>query len=293
MKPQMPRENFVAAVRRAFQQAGLHKGKLRLAVEERTLPLAVTRILMQEFPNVELIEAGPAVETARKVKTEREIGLLKHVAEVVNVGQKELLVQTREAGKTEFELWSAVTEAMHEYTGGKLFMSGELVCGPRNKSVAPGGPIRYVTQPGDLCEFDVSPRINGYWADMANVMVIGAEPTEVQKMYARAARDSFYAGADALRPGNRACDVYEAAARAYDKYGLKLGHYVGHGIGTTVNEAPWFVPGDETVLEPGMVFCIETGAYGEEASGKCEKTLIVRHDGGPEIFPDFEWGIQI
>ena len=292
-EPQMPRENFVTAVRRAFQQAGLHKGKLRLAVEERTLPLAVTRILMEEFPNVELIEAGPAVETARKVKTEREIGLLKHVAEVVNVAQKEVLVQTREAGKTEFEMWSAVTEAMHEYTGGKLFMSGELVCGPRNKSVAPGGPIRYVTQPGDLCEFDVSPRINGYWADMANVMVIGAEPTEVQKMYARAARDSFYAGAEALRPGNRASDVYEAAARAYDKYGLKLGHYVGHGIGTTVNEAPWFVPSDETVLEPGMVFCIETGAYGEEATGKCEKTLIVRHDGGPEIFPDFEWGIQI
>jgi Xaa-Pro aminopeptidase len=292
-EPQMPRENFLAVVRRAFQQAKLHKGKLRLAVEERTLPLAVTRILRQGFPNVELIEAGPAVETARKVKTEREIGLLRYVAEVVNVGQKELLVQAREAGKTEFELWSAVTEAMHEYAGGKLFMSGELVCGPRNKSVAPGGPIDYVTQPGDLCEFDVSPRINGYWADMANVTVLGAEPTEVQKIYARAARDSFYAGAEALRPGNRACDVYEAAARAYDKYGLKLGHYVGHGIGTTVNEAPWFVPGDETVLEPGMVFCIETGAYGEEASGKCEKTLIVRHDGGPEIFPDFEWGIQI
>jgi Xaa-Pro aminopeptidase len=112
-------------------------------------------------------------------------------------------------------------------------------------------------------------------------------------MYARAARDSFYAGAEALRPGNRACDVYKAAARAYDKYGLKLGHYVGHGIGTTVNEAPWFVPSDETVIEPGMVVCIETGAYGEEATGKCEKMLIVRHDGGPEIFPDFEWGIQV
>jgi Xaa-Pro aminopeptidase len=182
---------------------------------------------------------------------------------------------------------------MHEHVGGKLFLSGELVCGPRNKSIAPGGPIAYVTQPGDLCEFDISPRINGYWADMANVMVIGAEPTEVQKKYARAARDSFYAGADALRPGNKARDVFEAAARAYDKYGLKLGHYVGHGIGTTVNEAPWFVPGDETVLEPGMVVCIETGAYGEEATGKCEKTLIVRHDGGPEIFPDFEWGIQL
>jgi Xaa-Pro aminopeptidase len=290
---QIPRDNFIATVREAFQQAGLGKGKLNLAVEEKTLPLAVLRILTEEFPNVEIVEASLALEAARKTKTEREIELLKQVAEVVNVGHKQLLKQTREAGKTEFELWSAVTHAMHEYVGGKLFMTGELVCGPRNKSVAPGGPIHYVTRPGDLAEFDVSPRLNGYWADMANVMVVGAEPTMVQKKYARAARDSFYAAAGKLRPGNRAKDVFEAAARAYDKHGLKLGHYVGHGIGTTVNEAPWFVPSDETVLEPGMVVCIETGTYSEEATGKCEKMLIVCESGDPEIFPDFDWGIEL
>jgi Xaa-Pro aminopeptidase len=290
---QVPKDNFVAAVRKAFQQAGLGRGKLKLAVEEKTLPLVVLRILTDEFPNVEIVEACPAVEIARRTKTKREIELLKNVAEVVNVGHKELMKLTREAGKHEFELWAAVTQAMHEYVGGKLFLSGELVCGPRNKTVAPGGPIDYVTKPGDLVEYDVSPRLNGYWADMANMMVVGAEPTEVQKKYARAARDSFYAGAEALRPGNRAKDVFEAARAAYEKYDLKLGHYIGHGIGTTVNEAPWFVPSDETILEAGMVVCIETGAYAEEASGKCEKTLIIREHGDPDIFPDFEWGIRI
>ncbi len=290
---QPARDNFVAAVGQALQQAGLGQGRPRLAVEEKTLPLAVVRILTEQFPNVTLVEAYPAVEMARKVKTEREIGLLRQVAEVVNTGQKEMLKQTRQAGKTEFELWSAATQAMYEHAGGKLFMSGELVCGPRNKSVSPGGPIPYLTQPGDLAEFDVSPRLNGYWADMANVMVIGAEPTETQKKYARAARDSIYSAAAMLRPGKKASDVFEAAARAYDKYGLKLGHYVGHGIGTQVNETPWFVPSDHTVLEPGMVVCIETGAYGEEATGKCEKTFVIRESGEAEMFPDFDWGIEL
>ncbi len=64
----------------------------------------------------------------------------------------------------------------------------------------------------------------------------------------------------------------------YEKYGLKLGHYVGHGIGTTVNELPWFVPSDETILDAGMVVCIETGAYGDEATGKCEKTFVIREE---------------
>jgi len=39
--------------------------------------------------------------------------------------------------------------------------------------------------------------------------------------------------------------------------------------------------------------CIETGTYAEEATGKCEKTLIIQESGGPEIFPDFEWGISL
>ena len=80
---------------------------------------------------------------------------------------------------------------------------------------------------------------------------------------------------------------------AYDRYGLKLGHYAGHGIGVTVNEAPWFVPSDTTVLAAGMVVCIETGAYSEEATGKCEKMMVIQSSGDPDIFPDFEWGTPL
>ena len=287
---QVGRDNFVAALRRAIQQSGMGKGKVKLAVEEKTLPLIVQRVISEELPNVKWVVAGSALARARRVKTEREIELLKQSAEVVNIAHKALLRLTRRAGLSEFELWSGITQAMHEHVGGKFYIAGELVCGPRNKVVAPGGPIDYVTQAGDMAELDISPRINGYWADMANTMVIGAEATAVQKKYARAARESFYAGVSKARPGNRACDVFEAARTAYDKYSLKLGHYAGHGIGTTVNEAPWFVPSDETILQAGMVVCIETGAYSEEATGKCEKMLVIQPSGDPEIFPDFAWG---
>jgi Xaa-Pro aminopeptidase len=87
---------------------------------------------------VHLIEASACLASARRIKTEREIELLKQVANVVNVEHKELLKQTRQAGKSEFELWAAVTQAMHEATGGKQLLTGELVCGPRNKTVVPG-----------------------------------------------------------------------------------------------------------------------------------------------------------
>jgi Xaa-Pro aminopeptidase len=53
---------------------------------------------------VQLMEASACLASARHIKTEREIELLKQVANVVNVGHKELLKQTRQAGKSEFEL---------------------------------------------------------------------------------------------------------------------------------------------------------------------------------------------
>lgn len=290
---QVRRDNFVAALRQALRQANLGVGKINLAVEERTLPLLALQVIREELPNAELIAADDALARARMVKSAREVALLKQTAAVVNLAHQELMRLTQQAGQSEFGLWAGITKAMHEQVGGKLYVAGEVVCGPRNKSVSPGGPIDYITQPGDIAELDISPRLNGYWADMANTMVIGAEPTAIQKKYARAARESFYAGVSQARPGFKACDVFAAASAAYDHYGLKLGHYAGHGIGTTVNEAPWFVPSDETVLEAGMVVCIETGCYSEEATGKCEKMMVIQPSGDPDIFPDFAWGTPL
>ena len=291
--PQVARDNFVAALRQMLQQAQLGSGKIMLAVEERTLPLVAQRVLQEVLPNVELVDAAAALARARIIKTEREIGLLKDTAETVNIAHKKLMELTQEAGKSEFEIWAELTKAMHEHVGGKLFIAGEVVCGPRNKTVSPGGPIHYVTQPGDVAELDISPRYQGYWADMANTMIVGAKPTPVQKEYARAARESFYAGVAKARPGNKASDIFAACSDAYTKYGFKLGHYAGHGIGTTVNEAPWFVPSDQTVLQAGMVICIETGAYSEVGTGKCEKMMVIQPSGDPELFPDFAWGTAL
>ena len=43
-----------------LRQANLGKGKVKLAVEERTLPLVAQRVIQDELPNVELVDAGSA-----------------------------------------------------------------------------------------------------------------------------------------------------------------------------------------------------------------------------------------
>jgi Xaa-Pro aminopeptidase len=288
------RDNFLNLLRETLSKTGLNGAKARIAIEERTLPTIALNLLQSEFPSVELIEAGAALTAARLIKTERELDLLRFAAQVNKAGQDELRRQTREAGKNEFTMWSAVTEAMERRAGETLYVFGELVTGARTRQVNyPGGPKNNVTRPGDLALMDMSPRVNGYWSDTTNTMVIGGvEPTEKQKRYGVAAREAFHAAAEMLRPGHQAREAFEAARQTFEQYGLEIGHYAGHQIGTSVNEVPRLLPYEDTPIEVGMVFSIETGAY-EGAQGntgaRMEKSVIVHAD-APEILCDFEWG---
>jgi Xaa-Pro aminopeptidase len=287
-------DNFLNSLRDTLKNVGMDVGSPRLAIEAKSLPAVVLRLLSDEFPNVDIINASEALMMARKVKTKRELGLLRFAAEVNKVGHEELLRQTREAGKNEFEMWAAIINQMEMKAGKALYVFGELVTGIRCRMVSyPGGPKDVVTQPGDLALMDMSPRVNGYWSDCTNTMVIGGiEPTQKQKLYGIAAREAFHAAADTLRPGRKASEVYAAASETFAKHGLEIGHYVGHQIGVEVNELPRLVPYDDTVIEAGMVFSSEPGSYegpDGEAGARMEKSVIV-HESGPEIICDFEWG---
>ena len=293
-KSVLPRENFLNELRQMLKQAGLNAGKTRLAIDGKAFPAAAAQLLAAEFPGVVLIEGGDALETARLIKTPRELVLLRAAAEVNRAGHTELLKQTQQPGKSEFEMWSAVIRAMEEAAGHSLFVFGELVTGARCAVVRyPGGPQPVITRAGDLALMDMSTRLAGYWTDCTNTMVIGGvAPTAAQKRYGVAAREAFHAAADMLRPGRKAHEAFDAASNTFAKHGLAIGHYGGHQIGVTVNEQPRLVPWEQTVIQEGMVFSIEPGSYegvDGSAGARMEKSVIV-HSSGPEIICNFEWG---
>ncbi len=290
-----PRTNFLDALRKMLTVAGIENAAIKLAIEEKSLPAAAYKLLASEFPKVEMIDAGAALERARLIKTPRERDLLRAAAEVNRAGHEMLTAQCQEAGKSEFQMWHAVIDSMEQKAGKSLFVFGELVTGGRCSVVRyPGGPQHRTTGAGELALMDMSTRVDGYWSDCTNTIVIGGvEPTAAQKRYGVAAREAFYAAAETLRPGHRAHEAYDAATATFAKYGLEIGHYAGHQIGVTVNENPRLVPWEQTEIREGMVFSIEPGSYeGESGSvgSRMEKSVIV-HQSGPEVICDFAWGL--
>lgn len=63
-------------------------------------------------------------------------------------------------------------------------------------------------------------------------------------------------------------------------YGQYFDHWLGRGVGLDLHERPWIDVGDETILEPGMVFSIEPGIYLPGVGGtRIEDTILVTEEG--------------
>jgi Xaa-Pro aminopeptidase len=126
---------------------------------------------------------------------------------------------------------------------------------------------------------------DGYCVDLTRTVQLGAVSAALQNLYAAVA-EAQRAAIDAVRPGIAASAVDAAARTVLERHGLgaAFGHGTGHGLGLEVHEEPRVsrpsarVP--DVVLEPGMVFTIEPGAYVPGVGGvRIEDDVLVTETG--------------
>ena len=288
--------SYKDCVRDALYDAGLRNSHAKIGIEFETLPSVLLNLFLNEFKNLSVVSAQSAFESARWIKTNREIKLLRRAAGIADVAQEVLLDFAKNFNNnSEFEIWAKVQQRIMEEVSKSVPIVGELVTGPRTSVVAPGGPIQRKIAIGDTGIMDMGARVDGYWSDCSNVVVFGSEPNKEQKKYFKASKDGFEAAVDMLRPGVCCCDIEMAVCKAFERNAFKITHYSGHQIGTTVNEKPRIVPYDKSIVESGMVFCFEPGVYaGPDGciGARLEKMVLVTNSGA-EILNKFSWGIEL
>ena len=131
-----------------------------------------------------------------------------------------------------------------------------------NDEVIHGIPSKKrILREGDIVSIDTGATYRGYVGDSARTIPVGKVSEEAQKLI-RATRDSFWAGVEQMRVGNRLGDVGAAIDALVRKNGFStVRRYVGHGIGTDMHESPdvpnYGTPGRGTRLCAGMVLAIE------------------------------------
>jgi len=143
------------------------------------------------------------------------------------------------------------------------------ICASPNDMVVHGIPGKYRAAEGDLLSIDVGVTLEGYVADSAVTLPMGAVEPEARRLL-DVTRESLEAGIAECREGRRLGDISHAVQEVVEAAGFSVVRsLVGHGVGKEMHEDPQIPnygdPGRGPRLEEGMVFAIEpmvdAGAY--------------------------------
>ncbi len=199
------------------------------------------------------------------VKSREELQLMRD-ANLIVATVLELVRKNVDAGVTTWDLDKIAEErclalnARPAFKGYRGF-PGSL-CLSINEEVVHGIPSKKrKLRKGDILSIDFGVCYQGFYGDAAITVAVGPVPDEVGRLI-DVTREALYQGIAKVVPGNRVGDISLAVQRHVESHGFSVvRQFVGHGIGTSLHEAPEipnFHNGESTPrLQPGMVLAIE------------------------------------
>lgn len=199
-----------------------------------------------------------------KLKSESEIEAIQHAGKIL--AQALALVREQCVAGARTEDLDRLAEEFIRGQGGEPSFKGYrgfpgTLCISVNEEVVHGIPGRRKIREGDLVSVDCGVTWEGFIADSAVTVPVGAIPPELQKLL-DVTREALYLGIDQARPGAFIRDISKAVQQHVEKHGFTVvRELVGHGVGYQMHEEPQvpnYVTGQKgPKLQPGLVIAIE------------------------------------
>ena len=248
-------------------------------------PAQLVLTLQELFPQSKVTLAAEVLARVRAVKSEAELEAMRDACLLADrVFEESLAVVKPEM--TEVALAEWIVKRMKEL--GAIDESFDTAIFPMGAREARPAKERLSTRMigSDISvSYDFGAALAGYCSDFGRTIYIGKPSDRFRKAYDAVIR-SQAAGADAMRPGARACDV-DAAARqviADAGFGDHFRHRLGHAIGKDVHEAPYLDVVDSTPLEANMTFTVEPSVFiTGEFGARVEDVYVVTDRGGVRL----------
>jgi Xaa-Pro dipeptidase len=239
--------DFTSAVRR------FTTGKTAIAGRE---------FMEARFVEEQTVSATAAVEALRRFKTAEELEYVKQAAALADSGYRHF-VETAEPGMAEFELVAEVEAFLKTHGAEDNFMligsGGTEVFGMR-----PPTDRRF--QKGDNITTELTPQVNGYYAQICRTLVLG-EPSANQKRSFAIFQEAQAAAQNFIRPGVNIKDVARVQndvfrREGYGEYtGAKYTRVRGHNLGLYPDENPWVLEDVDCLVDKGMVVIAHPNTY--------------------------------
>lgn len=256
-------------------------GNLRVAVGARArLPYALAeRVQERELPDGEAV-----LDRLLERKSAVELAAMRRAAALADSGY-EVFRDAARIGRREFDLVADVEAFLRTQGCHDNFMI--LGSGGREvRGMHPPGERRI--EHGDLVTTELTPAVEGYYAQICRTLVIGP-PNAAQSRAFDMFNAALEAGISVARPGATAGDIARAENDVFRRHGF--GEYVtsqytrvrGHGLGLYADAKPALLEDVTTALVAGMTMVVHPNTYHPEVGYLVLGDTIVVTETGCEI----------
>ncbi len=247
--------------------------------------------------NVKLIEVEDIFYDLRRIKDEKEIALMTKLGKFTDDAVMYVCKHLK-PGMTMFEAERMIVD--YGLKTGMADLSFPPTCGFKTRntenaqSIEPFENDRKLVE-GTMIAFDIGYMDRGYCSDWGRTVYYGKAPELVKKGY------------EALQAGETymVSKIVPGVTKFGELYGFicdkveELGYYDylrfkrdetggnGHHIGSEVHELPFLVPGDDLVLEPGMIFCSEPKMFFKNEGYMRVEDMILVTENGAKFLTNF------
>jgi Xaa-Pro dipeptidase len=243
-----------------LKEGGVPK-KLGIAHLE-LMPRILLEAIRKALPTTEIVSATKLMDQVRIVKSEWELEQIRRAGVVCSAGWK-AFVGALKPGALDFEIIAAVEAEVKRLGAQDNFM---LIASGGSEIMGMTPPCNRRLQIGDMVRTELTPQLNGYYAQLCRSAVVG-KPSEGQMRSFELFKEATEAGIAVVKAGVTAHDVARAENDVFRKYGY--GEYCtsqytrvrGHGHGLHPDEVPSILEGVETVLEENSVIIVHPNTY--------------------------------
>lgn len=229
------------------------------------------------------------ISKARSIKNPEEIKIMRKAVAISEIGMKAALKACIE-GRREYEV-AAEAEYVMRLAGAESPSHASIVTSGHNGEICAEISTDKRLRNGETVMLDLGCLYEGYVSEFARTAFVGRFSAE-QKLAYKAVYDSLQECINAIKPGITAGEIDRIARESIKRAGFEDGVHrygTGHGLGIAGWEAPSISPGNNDVLESGMVIAVEPGIHKVGLGGiRLEENILVT-DNGCEVLTRTEF----
>ena len=252
----LPGVHIVDSVARVVKKAKLPE----LAVEAQSMTVSLHQQIRVELPRMALVPTSGLVEQLRQIKDREEVDAIRCAVRNAERAFAVIRASLRE-DQTEKDIADELDHQVRLFGGRCCSFPPVVAVGPRS-ALPHATPTSQRVGGGDFVLIDWGAVGGLYMSDLTRILVTGRISSKLRRVYhvvLKAQRRAI----TAIKPGVTLEKLDGVARRliAGAGYEKNFRHGLGHGIGLEIHEAPRVAPGQDQLLEPGMVVTVEPGIY--------------------------------